>query len=121
MCLMGASPIDAEYTTDSPAEADELLELAHARRPGNYLPIFTIPVYLRSRLQYRRENLDQVHRYVEKMYPYGKKSVAEVNKWLEDHPHSADGLLWPYWGFSDIVGYVEFCIPNRAFGGNFTG
>ncbi len=25
--------VDAEYTTDSPEEADELLEMAHARRP----------------------------------------------------------------------------------------
>ena len=99
----------------------EGLGQAQRRRPGNYLPIFTIPVYLRSRQQYRKENLHKVHRYVEEMYPYGKKSVAEVNKWLEDNPGSADGLIWPFGVFSDIVGYIEFCIPDRASGHNYMG
>ncbi len=31
---------DAEYTTDSPEEADELLEMAHARRPWARVTIY---------------------------------------------------------------------------------
>ncbi len=30
---MAPKLVDAQYTTDSPEEADELLEMAHARRP----------------------------------------------------------------------------------------
>ncbi len=32
--------VDAEYTTDSPEEADELLEMAHARRPWARVTIY---------------------------------------------------------------------------------
>ena len=30
---MGPELVDAQFTTDDPMEADELLEMAHARRP----------------------------------------------------------------------------------------
>ncbi len=32
--------VDAEYTTDDPEEADELLEMAHARRPWARVTIY---------------------------------------------------------------------------------
>ncbi|MEE9247775.1 MAG: hypothetical protein V3U79_03655 [Dehalococcoidia bacterium] len=99
----------------------EWLEQAQGRRPGDYLPIFTIPVYLRSRRQYYEEHSDQVHRKIEEMHPRRKKSVEEVNKWLEDHPESTDGLLWPYWEFSDIVGYIEILYSKGSFRGQLYG
>ena len=76
------------------------------------LTMFSIPIYLRSREQYYKEQKNNKDKYINSFCSSSGESpseaMARVGTWLDER------CFWPPWEFNDIVGYTTIYY-DRSF------